>query len=368
MDRRLVDHLVNSKLVSRAAMQRIILRATKNKTSVIEQLFEDGKVDEEAVAGELADYYGMQKVEPGSFTVNETALKFISKSMADKHGVLPFAVSAQADQVSVAVYNPDAARSVVDSLKTATGKEPTVQVAARGWLTHAIRHFYFGEAWANAPAHNSATRDVGDISDDVAVETTESSAEIVLDEVIMPPRPKKKKKAPTPEAKPPPTPAAEPEPAAEQPRRRKRSGSKSGRRRTSSGAGADSEAQVEAALDEFDAFLDSATGWGTGGRAKIPGWDEESEAEENENPFANNIANSSGWGNQSGSGFNLFDEQSESGESADLRDLLDEHEDVIERLRRELQQQRDIISALVDALADAGVVTKRDIKHRVKRK
>ena len=74
MDRRLVDHLVNSSLVSRAAMQRMILRATKDKTSVVEQLLADDKVDESDIARELASYFGLDTVDPSMFSVNDTAL------------------------------------------------------------------------------------------------------------------------------------------------------------------------------------------------------------------------------------------------------------------------------------------------------
>ena len=128
-------------------------------------------------------------------------------------------------------------------------------------------------------------------------------------------------------------------------------------------AGNDSEAEVEAALDEFDAFLDSATGWGKGGnRSGIPGWEE---GERNDdNPFARE---DSGWHDPpSGGGFSLFDERSE-GDSLGLRDLVQSHEESLDRLRREVQQQREIISALVDALVEANVVSKRDIKDRAKR-
>lgn len=368
MDRRLVDHLVNSSLVSRGAMQRMILRASKNKTGIVEQLFADSTIEEGDLARELAHYYDLDVVQPGSFTVNETALKFISKSMADKHGVLPFAVSESADHVEVAVYNPEAAQSVVDSLKTATGNEPTVFVAPRSWLNDAIRHFYFGEAWASAPAHKAATRDVSDISDDVAVPTagtTEESSEIILDEVIVPPKPKgRARKDSSPDATPQPEePAPKKRRKRAKPEKRSRSNSRPDRKRRSSSAAGEPSGEVEAALDEFDAFLDNATGWGaSSGSSKIPGWDEDEEPSD-ENPFSLKSTSAGDW--EKG-GFNLFDEQSEAGDA--LRELVEQHEELIERLRRELQQQRDIITALVEALAESGVVSKREIKHRVKRK
>ncbi len=354
MDRRLVDHLVNSNLVSRGAMQRMILRASKNKTGVVEQLFADSKIEDSELARELAAYYDLDLVKPDSFTVNETALKFISKSMADKHGVLPFAINDSADKVAVAVYNPESAQSVVESLKTATGNEPTVHVAPRSWLTDAIRHFYFGESWAAAPAHKAATREVADVSDEFGAMassgTTEESSEIILDEVIVPPKPKRKRNGSSAEAQLERQPEPRPDPKREPQRRR-------------SSAPGEASGEVEAALDEFDAFLDSSTGWGaSSGSSKIPGWEDEEEAVDD--PFS---LKSTSAGNWEQGGFSLFDEQSEGGEAA-LRELVEEHEEVIERLRRELQQQRDIITALVEALADSGVVSKREIKHRVKRK
>ena len=117
--------------------------------------------------------------------------------------------------------------------------------------------------------------------------------------------------------------------------------------------------------DEFDAFLDNATGWGNrSGTAGIPGWDDDLP---HDNPFSLR-ATAAGWDKPASDegGFSLFDDGPD--RSADVQATLDEHEKLIERLRREIQQQREIISALVDALADAGVVSKRQIKHRVKRK
>lgn len=368
MDRRLVDHLVNSNLVSRAAMQRMILRATKEKTGLIEQVLADDKIDEKALAHELAQYFGFGEVEPAKFSVNETALKFISKTMADKHGVLPFAASAAADHVTVAVYNPEAARSVVDSLKTATGKEPTVLVAPRTWLTEAIRHFYFGEPWAAAPAHQASTREVAEVMEQLEI-GNDPSSEIVLDEVVVPPapRPKAAQKAAPPEP--------QPEPAAEQipePRRRKTSAPPAAATPppAKKSAQTGSPKPADSALDEFDAFLNSATGWGNNSRSSgIPGWDEAGSRSaipgwDDVEPVADN-----GWEERAGSsGFNLFDEQSEAGVTLSVRELLDAQERTIERLRDEMQQQQDIIRALVDALVDAGVVTKRDIKNRAARK
>ena len=367
MDRRLVDHLVNSSIVSRAAAQRMILRASKDKTTIVDQLFGDDKIDEDAVAKELASYYGLDVVVPARFSVNDTALKFISKSMADKHGVLPFAVSAAADHVTVAVYNPESAQSVVESLKTATGKEPTVQVAPRSWLHQAIRHFYFGDPWADAPAHRATTREVTADAADLSVPLgQEESSEIVLDEVVVPPVPKPRATRKTSDAgstpvpvQPSPEPQPKPKAAPPEPPRK--------RRQSRSGIEADSE--VDHALDEFDAFLDNATGWGNhSGASGIPGWDEEAP---DVDPFSMQAA-AAGWeepaapASNGGSGFSLFDDAEEP--INNWQSLVQEHEETIEKLKRELQNQRDIISALVDALADAGVVSKRDIKHRVKRK
>lgn len=363
MDRRLVDHLVNSKIVSRAAMQRIILRATKDKTGVVEQLLDDEKVNEEAVARELAAYFSLETIDPAEFSVNETVLKFISKAMADKHGVLPFAVSDSADHVTVAVYNPEAAQSVVESLKTATGKAPTVKVAPRTWLTQAIRHFYFGDAWSAAPAHRAATREVTAVAQELGL-GDESSSEIVLDEVVVPPAPRPRKPSPAKSNGEQKTAPPTPEPAP--PRRRKNSDAAAEPKRKGERPAQDSEAEVEAALDDFDTFLDSATGWGkAGSRSGIPGWDE-APPERDANPFAREEVS---WQEPSGtSGFSLFDEKPDEDDGLGLRDLVDMHESTIEQLRRELQQQREIISALVEALADAGVVSKRDIKQRVKRR
>ena len=69
----------------------------------------------------------------------------------------------------------------------------SLNVAPRSWLEQAIRHFYFGEEWAGAPAHRAATREVAAVAQELGL-ADESSSEIVLDEVVVPPAPKPKKK------------------------------------------------------------------------------------------------------------------------------------------------------------------------------
>lgn len=346
MDRRLVDHLVNSNLVSRAAMQRMILRATKDKTGVVEQLLDDEKIDEAQVAQELASYFELDVVDIANFSVSDTALKFISKSMADKNGVLPFAVSDSADEVSIAVFNPESAKSVIESLKTATGRRPNVLVAPHRWLKHAIRHFYFGDAWSAAPTHHATTREVAAVANELGLDD-ESSSEIVLDDVVVPPAPKPRQ--PRPAAR---TVIPTPPEKRQQEQRQQAQRQQPQRQQHRS--------QPESALDEFDAFLHSSTGWGKNNMSGIPGWDEPAE-----NPFARDDG---GWSDPSPGGFSLFDDKSEPESGGDLVTLVQQHEETIAQLQRDVQQAREIISALVDALADAKVVSKRDIKNRVKRR
>jgi len=403
MDRRLVDHLVNANIVSRSLMQRLILRASKDKCGVVEKLLEQDDVDEDAVAQELADYYEYDVVDPGTFSVDSMALKFLSRKMADERGVWPYEINDGADEVTVAVFDPEGASDVVDSLRTATGNDPTVRIATRSWLHGAIRHFYYGEPWDNAPGSDpeseseserkppgtpekpskpapakaavlgrirprsrSVAGQSGVVVDRKELKksredsTTEESAEIVLDEVVsMAPPPRRGA-------------AKEEEPAPAEPEL---------------GSAQESEPDsVEAALEDFDAFLDSnkhSLGGGqvgfmdtpdpladevSSGNTSSPGWGDS--GFESDGPFSfDDVAGGEPEEpaprvrNQSG--FDLFDEASEAGDT--LHEIVARHEKTIAQLEQQLEQSRNVIQALVDELAEARVIAKRAIKRRLKK-
>ncbi|MEZ4460004.1 MAG: hypothetical protein R3E66_09790 [bacterium] len=224
MDRRLVDHLVNSSLVSRATLQRHILRASRNKTSVGEELVDAGDLSEDQLASAVAHCYGYETLDLSTFTADPRALKMLSANTADKKGILPIALNTSSDQLTVVLHDVESTHDVLDTLKMATGTPPVVKVGPRGFVNKAIRHFYFGEAWPERPMP-SAMSAVEEISDEFVLE----------DPVVEEP---KRDRRPT---IPPPTPA----PLASAPPRRVT-------------PDPPKKADVAQALEDFDAFLDQA--------------------------------------------------------------------------------------------------------------
>lgn len=361
MDRRLVDHFVRRELVSRSQMQRVILRATRDKRGLVAQILEDPSVDEVQLARELASFHGVGFVERSAFHVHETALKFLPKEMADKHGVLPYGLSAREDKVSVAVVDPDEALEVLGTLKTATGTAPSVFVAPSSWLRGAIRHFYFGDEWADGQEQEE-----GESDEELAMN---GSAELVLDEVV------------------------EPGPNGELPRSGARSRSSAG----AAGAAAAAVAAVAAvapkdpmvaALDDFDSFLDTSKSpmqSSPGSKVAPPaledleaspmhevslgsGWSSFDDGEDDSFGSGFAVAPLSG-STEARAGFDLFDEKSEVVDrKMTLPQIVERQEKTIQRLLQDMQQQREIIQALVDMLGEARVLNKRDLKKRIRKK
>lgn len=363
MDRQLIDHLVSSGLTTRADVQRKILKAKALKIGVLSQMFDDDH-DELKIATALAEYYDAPTIDEQSFDVNDTALKFLSQKLAKKHGVLPFEVNDGANEVKVAVFNPEGAEDVLKTLRTATGSDPTITIARKSWLEGAILHYYYGEPWAEKPEPivelepepdvpppaEAGINPIGRLKPKRRTIITpvstpmqpepihEESAEILLDEVIASHPPTKKRQRTTIPEKRRPTPPPRPD------------------ERKTTRPGSD----VDRALDDFDAFLNQSS---PGNRivdpnlSDVPGWTSP--------PEPTNPMNSSGLGS-SGAGFDLFSEVAEEEQpSSNLESVVQTQAITIAQLRKDIDQQRAIIQALVDILADARLVSKRDIKRRI---
>ena len=364
MDRLLIDHLVTSGLTSRADVQRKILKAKALKVGVLAQMF-DEDLDEEKMADALAEFYDAPTIDETEFAVNDVALKFLSKKMADKHGVLPYEVSETADHVKVVVFNPESASDVLTTLKTATGSDPTITLARKSWVKGAIRHYYFGEEWAEKP-----------------IEILELEPEIELEpepEAIPPEPPKpqagmvgsnriarlkpKRRTIVTPVS----TPTVSPRDESaeilldevvathkkyEEPQRQTDT-----RKPTKPGS------DVDKALDDFDAFLNQS---GTSGNrlvdpnlSDVPGWTSPPQQQQNGSWDTPSSA--------SGSGFDLFSEveTERRAPSGGVEEVVHQQAVMIAQLRKDLEQQRGIIQALVDLLSESRIVSKREIKRRI---
>lgn len=374
MDRRLVDHFVNADLVSRASMQRFILRATRNKTGVLQEILESETLDEQAVANGLSSCYGHELLGDEAFDVDPGAIAMISGKMAKENGVLPVAVTDSGNKVTVAVYDTEGAADVLDTLRTATGNQPRILVATRTLLQDAIDHYYFDEEWALKNDHTGSSAGA-DSSEEVA---DGDSVEILLDEIAeveneaSPPlqaSPKHKISPPSPRARSvagkPPAP-----PARKKPRKRQDS--------------------VEKALEDFDSFLDEsnyASGapgigsgddvandsqWGSDDHMKAQsGFSgsgafgiEEPDREFDDEAFASAFHDGPDNG-QIESGFDLF-EPSEADSS--IESIAVRNEERIQKLRQELKGQREVVSALVDLLVEARVLSRKELMQIVRKK
>lgn len=363
MDRRLVDHLVNSSIVTRATMQRHILRATRNKSTVGEELVSAGDLSESQLAEAMASCYGYGQLDVKSFTAEPRALKLLSANTSEKHGILPIALSASGDHVTVVLSDVESTLDVLETLRMATGNSPTIQIAAKSFIQEAIRHFYFGEAWPNRPAV-----DVQAVDPD--------SAEFLLDqpsEIEEPPEPRRDRKPSMPPSVPAP-PRTKPTPA------------KLATAKTPKTDASPPRNEVARALEDFDAFLDQAdirpSQTGMPNESSQDVWGEMGSGFGNDFEYENDpVVTGSNKGLQSGfgggsvfgdfepndseapDGFDLF-EPSEI--QMTLHELVEQQEKQVLRLHQDLQSQRDVLAVLVDMLVDARILNRKELTKLVK--
>lgn len=375
MDKRLADLLVRGEFLTRAEVQRKILKSKALKKGVIQQLWE-GKPDENKLVNILVEYMGTKKIDENDFEVNPTALKFLSNTMAEKNGVLPFALNENSDRLTIVIYDPESASEVMQTLKVATGNLPEICIARKSWVVSAIRHYYYGDAWpkksvpkaqtferlpkkdrpVKVPSPNSNAigrlkprrREIltpidmklplGNVESEAIVLDEISFGDAFADDSVEIPKPELKSK----------------------PKKKKRVPKKkiSNKARES--------AAVDKALNDFDSFLENQNN--TSGSARlvdpnlsdVPGWT---------SPPAESASNSSfygGWEEQGNkSGFDLFSEVQEKPGRKNLEAYIEIQTKKIMQLQTDLNQQRNIIQALIDILSEKKVVSKREIKKRI---
>lgn len=150
MDRKLAEHFVDHAVVTRQEMQRCILRASMEKTSVIGELVGLSHVDENEVARHLASYYGYELLEGASIHAQPYALKLLSKELAEANEILPIQIDAVTDVVTLAVSDPLASKEIIASIEASMGKAPTISIVARSKLLREIYRHY-------RPKDNDAT-------------------------------------------------------------------------------------------------------------------------------------------------------------------------------------------------------------------
>lgn len=326
MDRRLIDHFVNANLISRQDMQRIILRASKDKTSLIQELLNAQLLHEDVVAQHIASYYGKETLSAQGFRVDPIALNLITGDLARGGGLLPYSFSAAQDQLYVALYDPEGAQEVLDILERTTGVPPELRFAPKTWVEEAIEHYYFRPLKVTNAAPSSTFSGA-----------SRRGANAVLRSTFIGERSRGRKAAPSKKAQ---------------------------------------------TVDDLDDFLAEPSRPNTRSSQMNPS------LRGSQNPsnfgdmsglgasFWEDGANSiSKWGDNTpaapapkkDAAFSLFEENPAS-EDLTLKSVIERQQERISKLNEELQRQRNVIQSLADLLVEARVISARELKRRVRDK
>ncbi|MBA2662160.1 MAG: hypothetical protein H0U74_07680 [Bradymonadaceae bacterium] len=395
MERQLVEHLISNDLISRQEMQRCILRASMQKTSVVEQLLQNGEVDETNLARSMAGYYGYTYIDSVNIDAQPYALKLISAELAEKHCVLPFKLDATNDHVSVAVYDPAIALEVIKSLQTAMGKAPEVAIAPRGRLQREIHRHYRGNNDATPAAEGAVHKGAEPLpSKDADRAEVKGRQRLATREVMVTPSP-----SPAPTPPPIPTPSRKQEPPSNgtvSKRSRGRdddfgdgfgelSDSPRGRNDGAGLAFASEADDLAGALDKFDALLEDTSrspfdsGFAPSSPQRRPA-SSAGHAAPARRPAGPNASGSGALGGEDAgdSGFNLmaqpaprgefdlFDDEGEGEEpELTLQQAVEQNMSKIKRLEREVEHQRAVLQTLADLLVEARVISKKALKERL---
>lgn len=372
MDRRLIDHFVNANLLSRQDMQRAILRASKDKTGVVTQLLDARLIDEEILAEQIAEFYQHEMLDLAGFRVDPSALRMITEGIALKAGAMPYAYERGTDRLMLVTYDPERAREVIEMLTSATGQAPHISIAPRVWVERMIPYSYqSGPQSGPTPTLNAPSG-------------RNSSGAGFME------RPKSginRMRRRQNDSTNPPTAQAPP-----------RSG------------------DVEGALDDFEDFLkdeapvlsprSSFAGRPTSHLGIEPVVQQQANRRRRQQPRTQNPMDESAFGNLTGgpafweddsnlkqrwgwedpeqasrgqappqppepaqdSGFSLFEQSEEPKPKAQmtLQEIVEMHNRKINSLREESQRQREVIQALADLLVEARVISRRELKKKLR--
>ena len=337
MDRRLIDHFVSAKLVSRQDMQRIILRASKDKRTLVGQMLDDAAADEASIAAELARFHNCDVADLERSPIDPRALDALPPKLASQGGVFPFAIVELQDQVMVAVYDPDEASEVLGLLEQSMGVAPKVALAPRSVVQDAIAHYYFNQPRERFMRRGGQTQTQWGRRQKTKVGQGDMRSG--------------RMNAPSNRS------GTGPLTQSQQPR------------------SSDFDDFLNDALDDnFDpgAMLDpnlngmqmsaNATFWGEPrDDPRFNNWDEQARQARSSNPGGH------GHSHDDGGGFDLFEPSvPEQRRDATIQDIVSSHEEKLSKLKEEARAQREVISVLVDMLVEARVISRRELKGRLK--
>lgn len=156
MKRKLVDHLVETGLVARDDIQRCVLRAKMDKSSVVDEMTQRLDVDQEALARAMAQFWGLECWEESSFDDPHGVATTLPRTEAQAHGVVPV-TGDEEGVVRLAVYDVDKARPVVETVRDEMGTAPELIVAPRDVIERRIeRHYRRREQASDANADHES--------------------------------------------------------------------------------------------------------------------------------------------------------------------------------------------------------------------
>jgi hypothetical protein len=296
----------------------------------------------------------------------------ITEGIALKAGAMPYAYERGTDKLMLVTYDPERAREVIEMLTSATGQAPHISIAPRVWLEHMIPYSYqAGPQSGPTPSLNAPS---GRNSSGAGfMERPKSGIN----------RMRRRQSEPSPPSSPTP-----------------RSG------------------DVEGALDDFEDFLKdeapvlSPRSSFAGRPSSHLGIDPVSQQQQpsrrrRQQPRTQNPMDESAFGNLTGgpafweddsnlkqrwgweesgqqsrgqapsqppepaaqeTGFSLFEQSEEPQPKAQmtLQEIVEMHNRKINSLREESQRQREVIQALADLLVEARVISRRELKKKLR--
>lgn len=142
MEKKLVEHLVKSGVVSQALIQRCRLKASMRKNTVIDELASEEEVDQGALVGAMAEYWGLGYLAESRILAEEEALSLLSFEEAQAAGALPVEAALEEGVVTLAVYDVEKAKSAVEKLRRMMGVAPTLLIAPRDQVLAEIDRHY----------------------------------------------------------------------------------------------------------------------------------------------------------------------------------------------------------------------------------
>lgn len=326
MDRRLIDHFVNANLISRQDMQRIILRASKDKTTFVEEMLAAQLVHEDTVAQHIAAYYKKETLNAQTFRVDPMALNLITGDIAKRGNVLPYSFSDAQDRLMVALFDPEGSVEVINILEKTTGVPAEIYFAPKSWVVEAIEHYYFRpQDNASSPPRtarktNAKLRStfVGERSRPRKTNNLSNSFDGAIDDLD--------------------------DFLSEQPRSTTRASQVGARSREVSNPSFGDMSGLGPGFWEDP----SSSKWNWGENSQSPQSNSSSKPQKDFDLFAESEAT---------------DHQDQT-----LQAIVERQHEKIVKLNDELKRQRDVIQVLADLLIEARVISARELKKRVKDK